>query len=235
MAGKIKLKSLNKQSLLGEAVNAMQKGILAGDYETDGFLPSEGTLADQLAVSRTVIREAMRVLESRGLVEISQGRRPRVRAGDAGAVSATLDVFIQQSDHNLLDLVEVRRALECEAVRLAAKRAKQEQIEEMENAIDALREPNINVNKMIDLDIRFHELLAESTGNVLFKVLLAPLTELLKESHRKTLKVSGIKASITSHEKVLNAIKRHSPADARKAMNKKLDATANDIRKAEGQ
>ena len=107
-------------------------------------------------------------------------------------------------------------------------------IDEMEKTIDALRESGINVNKMIDLDVRFHELMAEITGNVLFKVLLAPLTELLKESHRKTLKVSGIKAMIASHKKVLKAIKRHSSADARKAMNEKLDETANDIRKAEG-
>ena len=93
MVRKTQFKTLGKKSLLEDAVDGIQKGILEGNYQAGSFLPSEGEFVKQLGVSRTIIREAMRVLESRGLVEVSQGRRPRVGSGDPEAVSSALDVL----------------------------------------------------------------------------------------------------------------------------------------------
>jgi GntR family transcriptional regulator, transcriptional repressor for pyruvate dehydrogenase complex len=227
---KPKLKSLKKISLLNDAVASIQQFILDGKFSPGSVLPSEGRLGENLGVSRTIIREAMRVLEARGLVNIGQGRRPQVSGSDPAAVSASLDILVKQSGNSLLDLVEVRRGLESEAAFLSAQRATRQHIDAMQQVIEEFIASGKNIEKMAELDLRFHELLAESTGNIIFKVLAAPLAEMLKESHRKTLGISGTKPTIAGHLKILNAIKRHSPSAARKAMLEHIGGTERDLK-----
>jgi GntR family transcriptional regulator, transcriptional repressor for pyruvate dehydrogenase complex len=220
------LEPIGKISLLDNTVNILQSTILSSGYKPGSILTGEGKLAQNLGVSRTVVREAMRVLEARGLVEIAQGKAPRYRGGDPRAVSASLEVLLKQKDHGVMNLMEVRRHLETQIAALAAERATPEQIEVMQEAIDDLRQADGNLDAMVEADIRFHNLLAEATGNIIFRIILEPLMGLLQAARRQTLTVSGATHPADRHQLILDAVKRHSPNETRDTMAKHLELTS---------
>src|SRR5215211_6199443 len=96
------------------------------------MLPSEGQLAEALAVSRLSVREATRTLQARGLLEISKGRRPRVTAPNGSLVGDFFNSAIRRDPRALLDLLDVRRALEVHIAALAARRASNGDIADMD-------------------------------------------------------------------------------------------------------
>ncbi len=222
---RVKVKPLRKPSLLDGAINAIQKAILQGGFRPGDLLPSEGELADRLGISRTIVREAMRVLEARGLVETGQGRRARFRSGDPKAVSAPLHILISGSEHALLDLLEVRRGIEVEMAALAAKRASDAQVLALGKTMDEMRQAGSDLDELIEADFRFHTRLADCTGNVVFHALLEPLADLLRASRQRSLKSAGAAVSVSCHQAIHDAVARHDEDAARRAMIDHLDIT----------
>src|SRR5919109_4762912 len=108
-------------------------------FEPGETLPSEGQLAEALGVSRLTVREATRALEARGLLDIAKGRRPRVAAPNGALVGDFFQIAIRRDPRALLDLIEVRRALEVHIATLAARRATKGDIADMEMSIAAMR------------------------------------------------------------------------------------------------
>ena len=95
----------------------------------------------------------------------------------------------------LLDLVEARQSLECGIARLAALRAKPEHIEQMRKTISEMKNNKTNLNLCVDSDVAFHDTLIKASGNSVFEIMLKPLTELLKDSRRKTMQANGVDKS----------------------------------------
>ena len=166
--------------LVAQVIDHLRKEIVSGSYAAGMSLPSEGSLAESLAVSRTVIREAMRSLRSQGLIVMSQGARPRVAEVDAGPAVESLGLLLTRSRTTLLQLTEVRQPLESRIAALAADRASEAQITALEAAIDDL-ERATSLGGRVEADIRFHDLLAAATGNPVFTVLLKAIGGLLDE------------------------------------------------------
>src|SRR6266481_3177998 len=100
--------------LVEQVVDRLRAHIVSGDFPADQEMPPEAALCQTLGVSRTVVREAMRILRAQGLVEVSQGKRPRVRPVDAKYVIDGLTLLIQRTDASLLHLAELRRPMESE-------------------------------------------------------------------------------------------------------------------------
>jgi GntR family transcriptional regulator, transcriptional repressor for pyruvate dehydrogenase complex len=230
----LKLKPINKNSILNDTVESLQQVILGGSFHPGDLLPPENELGRKLGVSRTIIRETMRVLETRGLVEVGQGRPARVRGGNPEAVSNSLDVLLKQADHGLLDLLEVRRGLEGEAAFLAAQRAQPHHIQAMAQMIEILRLAEGNLHAMVEADLQFHEILAQSTGNPIFNIILRPLTKLQRASRERTIKAAGVQVPVAGHQAILNAIRRGAPSISRSAMLEHLDLAYQDIRRLKG-
>jgi GntR family transcriptional regulator, transcriptional repressor for pyruvate dehydrogenase complex len=203
--------------LVQSVVTQLEKQILSGQLVTDQPMPPEGELSRQLGVSRTVIREAMRILGARGLVEVSQGKLPRVKPADPAHVVESLATFLQRADHSLLHLIEVRRQLETAIAALAAVRATPEQMAAMEEMNRRLAGPG-SLDQRIDADLRFHALLAEATQNPVFGVLLEPLAHLMRLSRKATLGRTGAERAVAGHREILSAIRRGDPEAARQAM-----------------
>lgn len=217
--------------LVSQVVDHLRKDIVSGSYPPGMSLPSEGSIAESLGVSRTVIREAMRSLRSQGLVVMSQGARPRVAEVDAGPAVESLGLVLTRSRSTLLQLTEVRQPLESRIAAIAAERASEEQITALEAAIDDL-ERATSLGGRVEADIRFHDLLAAATGNPVFTVLLKAIGGLLDESRRRTIKASGPDPAIIGHREILTAVARHDPQAAEAAMRRHLDWAAYDIRSA---
>src|ERR671935_3315818 len=100
-----------RPSVLDSVIERLEAFIFES-FEPGDALPAEGKLADALGVSRLTVREATRSLEARGLLEIRQGRRPRVAAPSSALVGDFFKIAVRRDPRALLELVDVRRALE---------------------------------------------------------------------------------------------------------------------------
>jgi GntR family transcriptional repressor for pyruvate dehydrogenase complex len=225
------LAPLDRPDMVAEVLSRLSERILSGGFDPDGVLPPEGALAQSFGVSRTVIREAMRTLRSQGLVEVSQGRAPRVKPADARTVIASLDLLLRRGAGTLLHLVEARRPLEGEIAALAADRATSDHLAGLEAAIDQLVAAGTQAQR-VEADVQFHRVLAESTGNPVFGLLLETLAGLLRESRRQTIAQSGVEMALAGHRAVLEAVRRKDAASARQAMLEHLVLAERDLRAA---
>jgi GntR family transcriptional repressor for pyruvate dehydrogenase complex len=214
--------------LVDEVVQRMRNEIIGGAFSSTGLIPSEGELGTSFGVSRTVIREAMRILGAQGLVEVSQGRQARIKAADPQLVVDAFHTYLQRSEHTLLELIEVRRPLEAAIAALAAERASDAHIAAMKEAIDQ-HAAGRSLNELTNADVRFHDLLAESTGNHVFQLLLKTVAELMRLSRLATLRNSDNDRVIAGHRAVLDAVERRDPAGARNAMIEHLSTFEKDL------
>jgi len=227
--GRSPLKRVQRVDLVQEVVDRLREQVLSGEFAPDSPLPPEGELSQNLGVSRTVIREAMRTLRALGLVEVSQGRVPRVKRADPRDLVLALRTFLQRGDHSLLHLIEVRIPLETEIAALAAQRATPEQIEALEKALRRMTAAR-RLDQQIEADIQFHNLLAVASGNPVFELLLATLAGLMRQSRRRTLSRTGLARADAGHLAVLDAVRQGDPRRARQAMREHLAMAQEDLR-----
>ena len=109
---------LKRPNLVEDVVTQVRNGIVAGKWKPGDPIASEGDLCKDMGVSRTVIREAMWILRSQGLVEVSQGKCPYVKHADSAPVVELMGTYLKRQDHSLLDLIAARRPLETEIASL---------------------------------------------------------------------------------------------------------------------
>ncbi len=211
-----------------EVVGGLRGQILAGHFVPDDLLPSEGKLGESFGVSRTVVREAMRMLRAQGLVEVSRGRRARVRRVDPQHMVDSLGAFLKRADHSLMQLLEVRRELEAGIAALAAQRATPPQINAMKKAIQQQREAN-SLEEQIDADIHFHNLLAQAAANPLFEILLTTLAGSMRKSRRTTISRVGTSRALAGHVAILASVRRADSEAARAAMLEHLAMAEEDL------
>jgi DNA-binding FadR family transcriptional regulator len=219
------------RNLVAGAVESIRNRILRGRLAAGSQLPSQGQLCADLGVSRSVVREAMQILQSQGLIEISQGKRPRVLPAGPQAAIGTLSTLIERTEVSLVKLLEVRRPLEVEIAGLAALRGDPRHFEQLRAAVDELSNSD-DFDGEIAADMRFHKALAESSGNPLFGILLDVLAEMLRESRRLTLRRSGVEMALMHHERILAAVTDGDQDRARAAMADHMAQTLCDIETA---
>lgn len=220
---------IDRVDLVHEMVAQLRTKILEGQFG-DGDLPAEGELSTSFGVSRTVAREAMRTLRTMGLVEVAQGKRPRVRPVDPEMAVDCLTLLLRRGSVSLIDLIEVRLPLEGQIAELAAQRASDGDLKALEEAIK-LQSKATSLKAQVEADMMFHQALAVATGNEIFRLLLAALASLLEESRRQSISRVGSARAIEGHEAILAAVKKRDPAAARQAMAKHLDMARDDLRK----
>src|SRR5512135_3171303 len=149
--------AIQSERLYSKIVEQIQRRILAGELREGDQLPSERELAEQFRVSRTAVREAVKALSEKGLVQIRAGRGTFVTNGTLQAVRDSLGrmMRIGQMD-GTGDLVEVREMIEPEIAALAAARAAQEHISAMQEAVSIMDRSLDDANAYIEADLDFH-------------------------------------------------------------------------------
>ncbi len=217
------IKPLGRERRLYErVVDKVLELIASGAWKPGYRLPPERELAEAFGVSRTVVREAVKALEARGILESVTGSGIYVRAVDSSIVSRSLQTYMQLSNQADFDirLNEVRRVLEGEIVALAAQRATPEQRAELQQICREMRERNL-AQKMAELDFRLHLTLAKATQNDLFEVLLTPLITQLRDQITLTWQGYGqrpVETVLTQHEAIVAAVVSGDAEAARQAM-----------------
>ncbi|HVW01323.1 MAG TPA: FadR/GntR family transcriptional regulator [Planctomycetaceae bacterium] len=218
-----------RATLVDQVCEQLRSKILLGEFRAGDELPPEGTLAEMLDVSRTVIREVMRILRAQGLVEVAQGRKPRVKPADPQAAVDSMTAMLRGGGNSVLQLMEVRRPLETAIAHHAALRATPEQIAAMQQAIED-QIGSIRREDQVAADMRFHALLAEATENPIFRMFMGTIWELLKTSIQTTLSKTGVDRAAVGHRKVLDAIEQHDAAAAEREMRAHLISAEEDLR-----
>lgn len=223
------LQPVRRENLVGEVLERLRDHILNGDVEPGGLLPSEHSLCATFGVSRTVVREALQTLRAQGLVEVSQGKRPRVMPANPQAAIQSLDALLSRSAASLEQLTEFRRPLEVEIASLAAARATAADLQALAAANAALASAE-NLAEQVEADIQFHRALAAATGNPLFVLVLETVAQLLRESRRRTISQSGAALALSEHRGILETVARRDAAAARAAMQQHLALVERDLR-----
>jgi len=173
--------SANNDLLSLQVADAMTERIIENEYQAGHFLPSERDLQQQYQVSRTVIREAMKMLVARGLVATSARHGTLVNVDLTGPLTETMLRAFYRSDVYVEDVLGTRLMLEPQIVRLAAQHATSVQVRELlalaaefESIPIGSDQPNYEAlrQRWLENDQRFHILLAEATQNPILPILI---------------------------------------------------------------
>lgn len=216
----IEVAELPGERMADRAARQLQRLILDTGLQSGDLLPPERRLGELLGVSRTVVREAVRSLVAKGLLEVRQGDGTRVRFPDVGTATEVVANMLRGEGAGLAfpRIHEVRRLLEVEIASLAAERHTEDDLELLREALRATAASS-DPGAWARADIAFHARLADATHNALFGVLLASMAEILLELRLTAARLEDTQQRAQAlHEAIFAAVARRSPGAARKAM-----------------
>lgn len=219
--GGANVRPLATERLSDRLAAELRQRIDSGELQPDDRLPTELALAAQYAVSRTVVREAVSRLRSTGLLVARQGSGVFVAPRDA-ARALDFDAAVLATLGSVLDMVEVRGALESEVAALAASRASAAQRTAIEQALRRVDESVASGSAAVDEDLAFHQAIAEASGNAQFPRLLRHLEQYLREAMTVTRRNESLKPEYMNevrreHRAIADAIARRDADAARNA------------------
>jgi DNA-binding FadR family transcriptional regulator len=218
----------------GNTVDHLGIAILAGHYPVGGSLPPEPILGEELGVSRTVIREAVKALGAKGLVSTGPKVGTRVLPSDRWNWFDP-DVIIWQSRVGLTpeflrDLQDLRLVVEPAAVKLAAERATAEDIEKIEAAYEGMRSAVEDGGDYVTHDLLFHQGMLFACRNRMLIQMNKALSALLRTSFEVSTKMKdGPRSSLPMHRAVLDAIIARNPVKAERAIRALIESANDDI------
>ncbi len=224
--------------LVARQVEAM---LLDGRLKPGERLPAERVLCERLKVSRNTLREALKELRARGVIESRRGSGTYVAVFQEFQPSSPMQKLLQNHPSTLTGLLEVRRLLEGEAAYLAAKRATDEELVELKIAYEnvALERPDSNTNEEhAKRDIAFHRAIYGAAHNLVLMLALNSIRDLMTsfvfDTAGKLYPVAMTKRQLrTQHRRIFRAIEKRDPAAARRAAHTHIDAVAASIREFE--
>jgi GntR family transcriptional repressor for pyruvate dehydrogenase complex len=207
--------------------------VISGGLRPGERLPPERELCERLGVSRTVVREALNLVEARGLISIEHGRGAVVSGDGPRAVRDTLGLLLRVQPKTLWELLEMRRILEVGVAGLAAERAEPGDVEEMRAQIEKMSRSIDKPEGYVDADVEFHALLARAARNGVLLTMLEPVVDLLRASRRVSAARPGnAKRALGEHGRILAAVEAGDAEEARREMRTHLANTARDIEAA---
>jgi DNA-binding FadR family transcriptional regulator len=223
----------------GNTVDLLGAAIVAGRYAAGGSIPAEPVLCEELGVSRTVVREAVKSLVAKGLITTGPKVGTKVLPDDRWNWFDP-DVITWQAKAGLTpgflrDLLDLRRVVEPAAVKLAAQRATPADIAELETAYEGMKRAVEKGGDYVTFDLRFHQGLLRAAQNRMLLQMSKALSALLRTSFEiSTAKKDGPKGSLPLHRAVLDAVIAHDAARAEKAVLRLIDGAHQDIEQVLG-
>ncbi|MBV8476720.1 MAG: FadR family transcriptional regulator [Acidobacteria bacterium] len=226
-------KAVRTSRLYEQIVQQIEDSILKGALKPGDQLPPERELAERFRVSRTAVREAVKVLREKGLAEAYSGRGTFITSGTSHAMRQSLDLMTRIGPDGSTHLAEVRAILEPEIAALAASRADEQHLATMREAVAVMDDAPDDADAFIEADLDFHLSLAEAAANPVILSLIDSIVGLLREQRLGIFHVDrGPQRGQFHHKRILEAVEQHDPDKARAAMRDHLEQIRADAHKA---
>lgn len=221
----VELQAITPRETMVDAIaNALIRYIANNELHGGDRLPSERELVEMTGASRLPLREALSVLKGLGIIEARHGKGIFVKQLDPAAVFSMLSPLLKiQAGIDVRHLFEARLPLEMEIAALAALHRTDEHLADLEDELSGMLAAIRKRPEYMTHDRAFHQTLARATGNPVFAVFMASLTDLLAELHERYRdKIEFRQAAVGEHEEILEAVRGGDPAAAREAIRRHL-------------
>jgi GntR family transcriptional repressor for pyruvate dehydrogenase complex len=203
--------TIKKARLSDEIVKQIKDTLFAGKLQAGDRLPTERALAEQFETSRASVREALRTLEQEGMIHIRKGVSGGIFIADLDhrPVMNSFQTLLHLKKISIDNIAEVRLIFEPEAARLAAEKATEADLRELEEVIQQMSMAVQERELPSSFDLKFHQIIARATGNPILAMLaesmLGVASKAITELHPS---VDTLRHVLTSHRKVFEAIRK---------------------------
>src|ERR1700678_1048253 len=223
-------KMVRRARVYEQIVQQIEESILKGSLKAGDQLPAERELAIRFGVSRTAVREAVKALREKGLVEAYSGRGTFITDGTSQAVRQSFELMVKIGQpEGSTDLAEVRSILEPEIAALAAERASEADRATLREAVAVMDRSLKDADAYIEADLDFHLALAEAAANPLILSLIDSIVGLLREQRLRIFQVEGgPQRGQIHHKRILEAMEKRDAKVARDAMKAHLEQVRED-------
>jgi GntR family transcriptional repressor for pyruvate dehydrogenase complex len=234
------VKPIKKISMIDEVVANLKELIFSGELVVGDKLMAEKDICNQLNVGRSTAREALRVLQAMGYVEIRHGMGAFVKRTAPDNENILYNWF-SENEVEITDCMEVRMALETLAIKLVFKRATDEELtqlqKKLEKNVDNFKKAALNeeIVLLVDGDKEFHQAIVLATHNPLLISIYEKVIEAFREYRVKVLSIKNkVKGTIEPHQKIIHAISKRNVESTVEEMTKHLTTSLDDMIKADG-
>ncbi|HHV62692.1 MAG TPA: FadR family transcriptional regulator [Firmicutes bacterium] len=212
---------INKQPIYELVAQEIKDYIIRNNLGPGDKLPTEKELCEQFGVSRTSIREAVKSLQSLGIIETKQKEGIILKNLDSGALIDYLTFGLQFGEPTVLDLFEARCLVETGILPLVAERATAEDLEEMDRAIEVMENAGDDWGSHVRADAEFHRILIKASKNkalAAFADVIAKFFEMTRSGASNTDRARVVR----EHREILKAIRERNPDRAAEVLRKHL-------------
>jgi len=229
---KHRLAKIEKISVIDEVIRSIREMITSGNFAVGDKLPAELKLCDELGVGRSTIREAFRVLQASGQIELMTGKGAYVRSVNDSTYETIKSWFVER-ESEVSELMEVRMAIEPVAIRLAIQRGSSKQIAQIQQIHELFKKAVAKKNALdlATLDESFHSAIIEAGNNPILVKIGRVLSDALMEYRTRSFAVRNYAVhALEPHEAIVQAIVRKDEKAAITALQRHLEVSLADMK-----
>jgi GntR family transcriptional repressor for pyruvate dehydrogenase complex len=220
---------IKPQSRADLVVDKITNSIITNELSNGELLPPENKLCEMFGVSRSILREAIRVLASKGLVEVRQGSGTRVCMPKVSMPEEAFGTYLKTNPLSVSQIMEIRTPIEIEVARLAAERRQDIHLKRMERSLQILQSPMEKVETYSNTDNEFHQAMIDATGNSLFGIVIRSIMGYLDLTRQLAMRHFGLAVVIQEHQVIFEAVKKQHPESAVTAMRAHMEGALSRI------
>jgi GntR family transcriptional regulator, transcriptional repressor for pyruvate dehydrogenase complex len=220
----LQFETIRRNAVAHEAITTIKRMIVRGDLRAGQRLPAERELAAQLGVSRPSLREAIRALIALNILESRHGEGTFVSSLDPELLAEPIDFVLQIDDGGISALFEARHVLEAGIAGLAAERASDLELAELEDFAKRGRAKVGDAEAFIEHDVEFHDRIRRAARSPVLASMLRSISTLSLETRRRTAQSQAVRSrALADHVSMAKTLKARDPEAARRAMIAHLD------------
>jgi GntR family transcriptional repressor for pyruvate dehydrogenase complex len=205
---------IKPQSRADLVVDKITNSIIINELSDGELLPPENKLCEMFGVSRSILREAIRVLASKGLVKVRQGYGTLVCMPKVSMPEEAFGTYLKTNPLSVSQIMEIRTPIEIEVARLAAERRQDIHLKRMESSLQMLHSPMETIEAYVNADHEFHTTMIEATGNPLFGIVIRSIMRYLDLTRQLVIRHFGLAVVIQEHQVIFEAVKNQDATSA---------------------
>jgi GntR family transcriptional repressor for pyruvate dehydrogenase complex len=225
------IKQITKKNISTEVFEQIKNNIISGEWKPGDKIPSENELGNLFGVSRVSIRSAIQRLSVLGLLTTRHGEGTFISDLSPDMHMNSLIPLLALDKTQLFEVLEFRRIIEVESVKLAAQRAQDEDIKELEEIVRSMKESAYDPKRFAEEDSLFHETLVKSAKNSILYKVNTIIRDILLSQQIKIQEIMGPNLALVYHPAILEAVKKGDTELASKLMNEHIRTTIESVQK----